>query len=162
MELLNDIFTNLRWQDVLDISINSYVLFRFYVLFRGTNVLRVLFGLAIIWFAQRIAVTLGLFVSSWFSQGITAAAALIVVVIFRNEIRAVLQTKNIKAILWDLPKRNVTTPFEIIAAGAFELARRRIGALIVMPGRDDLEEFGARTRPSCTTSVRLSLARSAV
>ena len=141
MELLSDILTNLRWQDVLDISINSYVLFRFYVLFRGTNVLRVLFGLAIIWFSQRIAVTLGLFVSSWFSQGITAAAALIVVVIFRNEIRAVLQTKNIKAILWDLPKRNVTTPFEIIAAGVFELARRRIGALIVMPGRDDLEEI---------------------
>ena len=115
MGFLGDIITALRWQDIMDIGSNSYILFRFYVLFRGTTVLRVLFGLAVIWFIQRIALTLGLFVSSWISQGITAAAALIVVVIFRNEIRAVLQSKDIKAILWDLPKRNVTTPFEIIA-----------------------------------------------
>ena len=141
MGLLGDIITGLRWQDILDIGINSYILFRFYVLFRGTNVLRVLFGLAVIWFIQRIALTLGLFVSSWISQGITAAAALIVVVIFRNEIRAVLQSKNIKAILWDLPKKELTTPIEIIADGVFELAKRRIGALIVIPGRDDLEEI---------------------
>ena len=141
MGFLGDIITALRWQDIMDIGINSYILFRFYVLFRGTTVLRVLFGLAVIWFIQRIALTLGLFVSSWISQGITAAAALIVVVIFRNEIRAVLQSKNIKAILWDLPKRNVTTPFEIIADGVFELAKKRIGALIVIPGRDDLEEI---------------------
>lgn len=141
MELLTNIFSGFRWQDVLDISINSYVLFRFYILFRGTNVFRVLLGLAIIWFAQRIAVTLGLFVSSWVSQGIVAAAALIVVVVFRNEIRAVLQTKNVKAILWELPKKSVTTPFEIIAESVFELAKKRIGALIVLPGRDDLEEL---------------------
>jgi uncharacterized protein (TIGR00159 family) len=141
MGMVGDIITALRWQDILDIGINSYILFRFYVLFRGTTVLRVLFGLAVIWFVQRIALTLGLFVSSWISQGITAAAALIVVVIFRNEIRAVLQSKNIRAILWDLPKKDVTTPIGIIADGVFELAKRRIGALIVIPGRDDLEEI---------------------
>jgi uncharacterized protein (TIGR00159 family) len=136
-----EILYDLRWQDVLDIVLNSYVFFRFYILFRGTNVLRVLFGLACIWFAQRIAISLGLIVSSWISQGITAAAALLVVVIFRNEIRSVLQTKNIKAILWGLPKKETTTPIEIIAASAFELARRRIGALIVVPGKDNLEEI---------------------
>jgi uncharacterized protein (TIGR00159 family) len=132
---------NIRWQDVLDIVLNSYVIFRFYVLFRGTNVLRVLFGLACIWFAQRLAISLGLIVSSWISQEITAAAALIVVVIFRNEIRSVLQTKNIKGILWELPKRSPSTPTEIIADSAFKMARKRFGALMVLPGRDDLEEI---------------------
>jgi len=133
-------FESLRWQDVLDILLNSYILFRFYVLFRGTNVLRVLFGLACIWFAQRLALSMGLIVSSWVSQGITAAAALIVVVIFRNEIRSVLQTKNIKAILWDLPQKEVTTPLEAISDSVFEMASRRIGALIVIPGKEELEE----------------------
>jgi uncharacterized protein (TIGR00159 family) len=140
MDFFVNFFQALRWQDVLDILLNSYILFRFYVLFRGTNVLRVLFGLACIWFAQRLALSMGLIVSSWVSQGITAAAALIVVVIFRNEIRAVLQTKNIKAILWDLPQKEVTTPIEVISDSVFEMASRRIGALIVIPGKEELEE----------------------
>ena len=140
MDFLVNFFQAFRWQDVLDILLNSYILFRFYVLFRGTNVLRVLFGLACIWFAQRLALSMGLIVSSWVSQGITAAAALIVVVIFRNEIRAVLQTKNIKAILWDLPQKEVTTPIEVISDSVFEMATRRIGALIVIPGKEELEE----------------------
>jgi DNA integrity scanning protein DisA with diadenylate cyclase activity len=141
MELITSIYSSMRWQDVLDIGINSYILFRFYVLFRGTNVLRVLFGLACIWFAQKIAVSMGLIVTSWISQGIIAAAAIIVVVIFRNEIRAVLQTKNIKAILWELPHRSITTPVEIIADSVFELSRKQIGALIVLPGKDNLEDL---------------------
>ena len=140
-DFFNHINTHLRWQDILDISINSYLLFRFYILFRGTNVIRVLFGLAVIWFIQRIALTIGFIVSSWISQGITAAAALIVVVIFRNEIRAVLQSKNVKGILWEIPMKLVKTPVDIIADSVFEMARKRIGALIVIPGKEDLEEF---------------------
>ncbi len=138
---MNGFLANIRWQDVIDIGLNSYVLFRFYILFRGTNVLRVLFGLAIIWFAQRLATSMGLIVSSWISQGVTAAAALIVVVIFRNEIRAVLQTKNIRGILWELPKKKTTTPIENIAGSAFDMARRHIGALIVIPGKEDLGDI---------------------
>jgi diadenylate cyclase len=141
MHFLTHFLANIRWQDALDILLNSYVFFRFYILFRGTNVLRVLFGLACIWFAQKLAVSLGLIVSSWISQEITAAAALIVVVIFRNEIRSVLQTKNIRGILWELPKRSTTTPIETLAESAFKMAHERIGALIVVPGRDDLEEI---------------------
>jgi uncharacterized protein (TIGR00159 family) len=138
---MNGFLADIRWQDVIDIGLNSYVLFRFYILFRGTNVLRVLFGLAVIWFAQRLATSMGLIVSSWISQGVTAAAALIVVVIFRNEIRAVLQTKNIKGILWDLPKEQTTTPIENIADSVFDMARRHIGALIVIPGKEDFGEI---------------------
>ena len=133
--------TSIRWQDLVDILITSYVLFRFYVLFRGTNVLRVLFALACIWFAQRIATSAGFIVSGWISQGIVAAAALIIIVIFRNEIRAVLQSQHISAILWQLPQKQVATPLEIIAESAFEMSKRRIGALIVLPGREDLEEL---------------------
>lgn len=110
MNHLLSIFLSIRWQDVVDITLNSYILFRFYVLFRGTNVFRVLVWIALLWFFQRVAVFLGLIVTSWVIQGITAAAALIVVVVFRNEIRSVLQAKNLKAILWGFPRKAVQTP----------------------------------------------------
>ncbi len=134
-------FLSFRWQDAVDILLNGYILFRFYVLFRGTNVFRVLVGIALLWFFQRMAVGLGFIVSSWVLQGITAVAAIIIIVVFRNEIRSVLQAKNFKTILWGIPRRAEETPVEIVSESAFELAEKRIGALIVFPGRDDLEEL---------------------
>jgi DNA integrity scanning protein DisA with diadenylate cyclase activity len=60
---------SLRWQDIIDISLVSYILFRFYVLFRGTNAFRVLIGMTILWFFQQIAVSMGLIVTSWVGPG---------------------------------------------------------------------------------------------
>ena len=132
--------SNIRWVDVFDITLNSYILFRLYILFRGTNVFRVLIGIALLWFIQRIAVSLGLIVTSWAIQGITAVAALIIIVVFRNEIRSVLQARNLKAILWGFSDKTVDTPVEIIVESVYELARTRTGALVVFRGKEDLAE----------------------
>lgn len=140
MNNLLHFFLNIRWQDIFDITLSSYILFRLYILFRGTNVFRVLIGIALLWFFQRIAASLGLIVTSWGIQGITTLAALIIIVIFRNEIRSVLQARNLKAILWGFSHKTTTTPIELIAESAFELARKRSGALIVFPGKEDLTE----------------------
>jgi len=140
MSELLPFLSSIRWQDLVDVTLSSYILFRLYFLFRGTHVFRVLIGIALLWFSQRIAVSLGLIVTSWGMQGITAVAAFIIIVVFRNEIRSVLQAKNLKSILWGLRYVSMGTPVERIIEGAYELARKKIGALIVLPGKDDLEE----------------------
>ena len=140
MDSIYIFFTSLRWQDILDICINSYILFRLYALFRGTATFRVLVGLAFLWFFQRLALSLGLIVTSWAFQGITAAAAFIIIVIFRNEIRTVFQTKNMRAILWEVPQKIHKASIEILSDVIFDLSETRIGALLVYPGKDDLDE----------------------
>lgn len=140
MNMLWSIFAILRWQDTVDILLISYILFRLYVLFRGTHVLRVLAGIAILWIFQRIAVFLGLILTSWVLQGIMAVAALIIIIVFRNEIRSVLQARNLKAILWGFADKPFHTPIEIIVESINRLSRQHIGALMVFPGKDDLEE----------------------
>lgn len=134
-------FTTIRWQDVFDILLNSYILFRLYVLFRGTTVFRVLTGIAILWIFQRLAVFFGLILTSWAMQGITAVAALIIIIVFRNEIRSVLQAKNLKSILWGFHHKTVHTPIEIIAESVRALARRHIGALIVIQAKEDIRDI---------------------
>lgn len=141
MNTLLHFVSTIRWQDIVDITLNSYILFRLYVLFRGTNVFRVLVGMAFLWFFQRIAISIGLIVTSWAFQGITAVAALIIIVVFRNEIRSVLQAKNLGAILWGFSHKTVSSPIDIVVESVYELARRRSGALIVLPGKEDLEEI---------------------
>ncbi|MCF8081153.1 MAG: diadenylate cyclase [Desulfobacterales bacterium] len=140
MDSLIVFFKALRWQDFIDIALASYILFRFYVLFRGTYVFRVISGLALLWIFQRIAAYLGLIVTSWALQGITAVAAFIIIVVFRNELRSVLQAKNIKNILWGVSPKTIQAPVEIIVSGIFELMKRRIGALLVFPGSEDIDE----------------------
>jgi uncharacterized protein (TIGR00159 family) len=129
-----------RWQDLIDILLNSYILFRLYVLFRGTYVFRVLTGIALLWVFQRIAVFFGLILTSWAMQGITAVAALIIIIIFRNEIRDVLQAKNLKAILWGFPQQSAQTPIEIIVESVNTLSKHHSGALIVFPAKEDLQD----------------------
>jgi diadenylate cyclase len=141
MEKFISLISSLRWQDILDIGLVSYILFRFYVLFRGTNAFRVLIGMTILWFFQQAAVSMGLIVTSWVVQGIVALGAFIIIVIFRNEIRSVLQASHLKAILWDVSSKTVISTIEIIVQSVYEMAARKCGALIVIPGRDDVDEM---------------------
>ena len=147
MEKIFDFIYTLRWQDIVDIILTSYILFRFYILFKGTNVFRILIGMTILWFFQRIAVFLGLIVTSWVVQGVAAVAALIIIVVFRNEIRSVLQARNLKSILWGVSSKTVTTTIEIICESVYEMGLHRTGALLVFPGKDDLEEVAQRGIP---------------
>ena len=140
MTNLSAFLWSIRWQDIIDIALVSYIIFRFYVLFKGTNAFRVFIGIAFLWLFHRIAGSLGLIVTSWAIQGIMAVAALIIIVVFRNEIRSVLQAKNVKTLLWGFPWDTPDIPLDAIVEGVFELARLRIGGLIVFPGKEDLSE----------------------
>lgn len=131
----------IRWQDLLDIALNSYIVFRLYVLFRGTNAFKVLIGIALLWFFQRMAVHVGLIITNWVAQGIIAAAAIIIIIVFRDEIHSVLQAKKLKAVLWGFPHKDTPTPPDIMAESVFELSRSRTGALIVLPGKEDLKDI---------------------
>jgi len=144
MDNFINLISSLRWQDFVDISLVSYILLRFYVLFRGTNAFRVLIGMTFLWFFQQLAVSLGLIVTSWVVQGIVALGAFIIIVIFRNEIRTVLLARNLKSILWEFSSRTVFTAIEIIVQSVHEMAQRKCGALIVCPGKEDLEEVVQR------------------
>ncbi len=140
MEKIVFLISSLRWQDIVDISLVSYILFRFYILFRGTNAFRVLIGMTILWFFQQVAVSMGLIVTSWVVQGVVALGAFIIIVIFRNEIRSVLQASHLKAILWDISSKAVFSTIEIIVQSVYDMGLRQCGALIVFPGKDDVEE----------------------
>ena len=140
MEKLIFLLSSLRWQDIIDISLVSYILFRFYILFRGTNAFRVLIGMTILWFFQQVAVSMGLIVTSWVVQGIVALGGFIIIIIFRNEIRSVLQASHLKTILWDVSSKAVISTIEIIVQSIYEMGLRKCGALIVFPGKEDMEE----------------------
>jgi len=139
MESLPYLFSGFRWQDILDIVLNSYILFRLYILFRGTNVIRVLMAFCILWALSQAAVPLGLVITNWAKQGVITVAALVIIIVFRNEISSVLQTRDLKSFLWGIPRFQTHTPLHIIVESVYELAEKKIGALIVLPLKQGLD-----------------------
>ncbi|PIE66806.1 MAG: DisA protein [Deltaproteobacteria bacterium] len=160
MDALTLFFTDLRWQDIVDILLNSYILFRLFVLFRGTNVIRIIMAIAMLWMLERLAVNTGMIVTSWAMQGIIAAAALIIVIVFRNEIASVLKTDNFKSFFWGIPRRQQHTPIDTIVESVYELARRKLGALIVLPlkkGIDTVAQSGVSWQGKLSREMLLSI-----
>lgn len=140
MDLLVQSLVGLRWLDIFDILLNSYILFRLYVLFRGTKVIRMLVAISILWMLERTAMSNGLIVTSWAIQGIIAAAALIIIIVFRNEIASVFRARSFHSFFWGIPRRQIKPPIEIITESVYELARQKLGALIVLPLEKSIED----------------------
>jgi len=137
MESLWSLILSIRWQDIIDITINSYLLFRVYMILRGTATVRSLIALAILWLVKKAAESAGLLLTSWVIEAITALAALIVIVVFRNEIRRVFQLPR-GFLFWGSPGPVNKPPENLIAKAVFEMAKKKCGAILVFQGREDL------------------------
>jgi uncharacterized protein (TIGR00159 family) len=154
MDQLSLLFSGWRWQDVLDIVFNAYILFRLYVLFRGTNVLRVLMAVVAMWIIGRTANATGLVITNWVMQGVITVATFMIIIVFRNEISGVVRTRSLGFFLWEIPRTQINTPVHIISDAVAQLAGSKIGALIVMPIKTGVDSI-----VSSGTDINAALSR---
>jgi diadenylate cyclase len=136
---LEKLLSVMRWQDVLDILLNSYILFRLYIVLRGTRLFLIVVFIFLLLIVQQIVTTSNMILTHTVLQGIAALTAIGVLIVFRYEIRSIFQTKSLKDLLWHVSTKPVITPVEIIAGSVYQLARKKIGALIVLPGRQPVD-----------------------
>ena len=135
-----DALSGLRWQDVVDILLITFILYRLYVWLQGTRALRILIALGGLGFLYLLARWSGLFITTWILQYLWAVILVIAVVIFQSEIRQVLERMSpLRFFLGRLESLDRMVIDEIVRA-VFELAQKRIGALIVFPRKDILED----------------------
>lgn len=132
--------TRLTPLDLLDVLIISYVILRFLRLFRGTTTLQILIGLGFLRVMLIVARASNLVMTSWLLEGINAIAVLVIVVVFRNEIREVLLQSNPARLFFGRPEKARAVDLPAVAEAAFRLAATRTGALLVFPNRDKLGE----------------------
>ena len=137
---MTDALSGIRWQDVVDIFLITFILYRLYVWIQGTRALRILIALAGLGFLYLLARWSGLFITTWILQYLWAVILVIAVVIFQSEIRQVLERMSpLRFFLGRLEALDRMVIEEIVRA-AFELAQKRTGALIVFQRKDILED----------------------
>jgi diadenylate cyclase len=133
---------DLRWQDAVDVVLITLVLYRVYLWLRGTLALQIAVGMLTLVAAAYAASQLGLLLTAYLLQGVSAVAVLVMVVIFRDEIRRALGRASPLRLL--LPRRPAPPPerreLTPLSDTLFILARHRIGALVVLPRQDPLRD----------------------
>jgi uncharacterized protein (TIGR00159 family) len=83
----------------------------------------------------------GLFLTSWILQYLWAVILVIIVVVFQSEIRQVLDRMSPARFFLGRPETFDRIIVEEVAKTAFDLAQRRIGALVVFKRQDMLEDY---------------------
>lgn len=135
------IIGDLRFADILDILFLSILSYHLYIWFKGTKAYRALIGLLILGIAFTLARTWGLFLTTWVFQVFWQVLIILLIILFQSEIRQVLERFNP---LQAVSLRKTSLPEKWVpgfSEGVFRLARRVIGALIVIERQDMVEEF---------------------
>lgn len=135
------IIANFRFQDVLDILFLTVVAYHLYLWFRGTKAFKALVGLLALGVVFTVARTWGLFLTTWVFQIFWQVLVILLIILFQSEIRQVLERMNpLRAMgLQKLSSPEKWVPGFIQAV--FTLAKRNIGALIIIERMDRVQEF---------------------
>lgn len=131
-----------RWQDLLDVLIVAYLIFRLLMLIRGTIAVQMVIAILFLFSLLKISSSnpLELHTLHWLLQHFWSVALVAVIIIFQPELRRALMQLGIQPILSRRRQRDVRVIEEIVrACGAF--ASSRTGALIVLERETGLQQI---------------------
>ena len=95
-----------RWQDILDVLIVAYVIYRIAMLIRGTRTVQMIVGLVIVGAAFVISQVLGLFTLNWLLNNFLGSLIVILVVIFQPDIRRALSGVGARSLFTAGPRKS--------------------------------------------------------
>jgi len=128
---------NIRWQDILEIVILSFIIYHFLLFIRGRRALQVLIGLLIIIFSGLISQILHLQTISWLLKNLFVVWAIFLIIVFQPEIRRGLAKIATPFLFWS---EEETIIDEVIKAVNF-LSRNKYGALIAIQQEVGLKDY---------------------
>lgn len=156
-----DLPAGLRWQDVVDILLVTFVIYRIFILIKGTRALQILVGMAFVVVAFVVSQVFELFTLHWILNAFLSSIILVVVVLFQNEIRRALAHVGVNPFL---AAREASGDggqvVEELMKAAVSLANKKIGALIVLQRETDLHDYveeGVRLDAALSKELLLSV-----
>jgi len=140
-----------KWTDIVEILIISYVLYRFLAWIKDTKALSLLKGVLVILVFVLVAALLSMTTILWIVKNLFSVAVTAVIVIFSPELRKALERLGRRNVLSDLFRTggNVTstgerfsdTTIDEIVKASYEMGRAKTGALIVLAQNDSLIDY---------------------
>lgn len=134
-----DTLGSVRWQDIFDILIVSFIIYRIILIIKGTRAVQMLAGimvLIVIYFGARELEFLTLY---WLLSTFLSSIFLIIIIIFQRDIRRALTQMGQTPFA-----RNYEDAFqslEEVVSAAGILSRKKIGGLIILERETGLKDY---------------------
>lgn len=125
------ILQSFGWQDILDIIIVAFIIYRVLILIKGTGALQVVIGLIIIFVIFSIAILLKLYATEYIFGNFLSSIIIVIIVLFRNEIRRALIEVGRNPFYTAQSKLEKAGIIEETSRAVTELSSKHIGAIIV-------------------------------
>src|SRR5258707_9783554 len=144
-----ELIRQFRWQDLIDIGIITFLIYRSLQIVRGSRAMQMIMGLAVILVAYVSSRALGLFTLNWILDNFLGSIILVIIVIFQSDIRRAL-TQVGTAPIFGAAERLVQRREDIleeVAQAAVALSEKKVGGLIVIErdvGLNEYMEIGTR------------------
>lgn len=138
-----DLIRQIRWQDLVDIGIITFLVYRALQIVRGSRAMQMIMGLAVILVAYVSSRALGLFTLNWILDNFLGSIILVIIVIFQSDIRRALTqvgTAPLFAGLEPAAQKREEIIDEIVQA-VVSLAEQKVGGLIVIEREVGLNEY---------------------
>ena len=134
-------FEILRWQDVIDILIVAYLIYRILLMIRGTRTAEMMTGLFVIAGGYYVAQRFELYILSWAIRNLLGYLFLTILVLFHPEIRRMLAQVGQNTFFRHFSGIEKSQVIDEIVRSTEWLSSRRIGALIVVERGIGLKTF---------------------
>ncbi len=133
-----------RWRDAVDVLLVSLILYRLFLLLKGTRAVQMLLGLFLLAGASLAAHRLELFSLSWILDNFWSAWVLVLIILFQSELRRALTHLGHNRLFrgfFGASLEERSHVIEDVVKAAESLAARRIGALIVIERATGLRQY---------------------
>ena len=151
--------STLRWADLLDIALLTFIFYRAFLILRGTRAFQSLIGLLGLGVLFVVAQQMELYAIHWVLESFFVYLVLAVLILFQNDIRRGLARAGGRFAQGFATVPEATAHEELVRS-AFSLASRRIGAIMVIErgaSLDDYAEVGHRLDARVSQELLLAL-----
>jgi diadenylate cyclase len=155
-----EIVKGMRVWDVLDILIVAFILYRLFLLIKGTRAVQMLVGLGVLLLALVFSRWAELYTINWLVQSFMAQVVLVILVLFQPELRRALAHMGENPLFSSLSPVESSKFLDEIVKASVSLANRRVGALIVLERETDLRniiEMGTDLDSKVSRELMLSI-----
>ena len=160
-------FTDSTWhdwlKDVIDVAIVSFIIYKMFLLVRGTRAVQLLKGIFVLVAIWSISTWFNLYTLKWLMNQMFTFGIVTVLILFQPELRRVLEQLGRGKMFsrsYSLDRDAVNDQIDEVIKAVQHMAKRKIGALIVferMTGLTELTESGIQLESQISSELLINI-----
>jgi diadenylate cyclase len=142
MGVFNILFSQITMKDVFDIAVVSLMVYQVLKIVHGTRAVQMLFGMIFLALLYAIGFNYKLYTLNWILEHFFDYFFIIFIILFQDQLRSALANFGFSKTSFSFfGKKSEAFDLEEIIHATFKLASERIGALIVIEGKNGLGNY---------------------